>query len=82
MIYDRRPSSPLDRQKANEILLARALYLVRRDRYHKAYNVVGGERIGNASLEDGEKSTTGIPRVVCQRIARTFEADVFEDDRD
>jgi hypothetical protein len=47
----------------------------------KAYYVVDGERIGNASLEEGEILTTGIPRELCEQIAQALEAEVFEDDR-
>lgn len=47
----------------------------------KAYYVVDGERIGNASLEKGEILTTGIPRELCEQIARVLKAKVFEDDR-
>src|SRR5438034_1033361 len=47
----------------------------------KAYYVVDGERIGNASLEEGEILTTGIPRELCEQIAQSLKAKVFEDDR-
>ena len=47
----------------------------------KAYYVVDGERIGNASLEKGEILTTGIPRELCEQIAQSLKAKVFEDDR-
>jgi hypothetical protein len=47
----------------------------------KAYYVVDGERMGNASLEDGEILTTGIPRKLCEQIAKALNAKVFEDDR-
>jgi hypothetical protein len=47
----------------------------------KAYYVVNGERIGNASLEEGEILTTGIPREVCELIAKSLKAKVFEDNR-
>ena len=47
----------------------------------KAYYVVDGEKIGNASLEEGEILTTGIPRDVCEQIAKSLKAKVFEDDR-
>lgn len=46
-----------------------------------AYYVVDGERIGNASLEEGEILTTGIPREFCEQIAQALNANVFEDDR-
>ena len=47
----------------------------------KAYYVVDNERVGNASLEDGEILTTGLPRDVCQQVAQRLYASVFEDDR-
>lgn len=47
----------------------------------KAYYVVDGYRLGNASLEDGEILTTGIPRDVCEQVAQRLDADVFEDNR-
>jgi hypothetical protein len=47
----------------------------------KAHYVVAGKTVGNASLEDGEILTTGIPRDVCEQIARVLKAVVFEDDR-
>jgi hypothetical protein len=47
----------------------------------KAYYVVDSERVGNASLEDGEILTTGIPPDVCEQIAQCLHANVFEDDR-
>lgn len=47
----------------------------------KAYYVVDGESFGNASLEEGEILTTGIPRELCEQIAQSLKAKVFEDDR-
>lgn len=46
-----------------------------------AYYVVDGVKMGNASLENGEILTTGMPREVCEEIARSLKATVFEDDR-
>ena len=40
-----------------------------------------GERVGNASLEEGEILTTGIPRELCELIAKSLKAKVFQDDR-
>ena len=47
----------------------------------KAYYVINGKRVGNASLEDGDILTTAIDVDVCQQIARVLNAAVFEDDR-
>ncbi len=47
----------------------------------KAYYVVDGERMGNATLEEGEILTTGIPREFCDQIALSLNAETFEDDR-
>ncbi len=47
----------------------------------KAYYVVDGERIGNASLEDGEILTTGVPLELSEQIAQSLMAKVFDDDR-
>ena len=40
----------------------------------KVYYVVDGERIGNASLEEGEILTTGIPRELCEQIAQSLKS--------
>ena len=47
----------------------------------KAYYVADGERVGNASLEEGEILTTGIPREVCEQIAQLLNAKLSEEDR-
>lgn len=47
----------------------------------KAYYIVDGERVGNASLEGGEILTTGIPRDLCEKVAQILNAAVFEVDR-
>lgn len=47
----------------------------------KAFYVAGGERLGNAVLEDGEVLTSGIPRETCEDIARRLGGRVWEDDR-
>ncbi len=47
----------------------------------KAYYVLDGERMGNASLQEGEILTTGIPRELCEQIAQCLKAKVFNDDR-
>jgi hypothetical protein len=40
-----------------------------------------GNPVGNASLENGEILTTGIPLHICLSIARALSADVYQDDR-
>src|SRR2546425_1136355 len=47
----------------------------------KAYYMVDGERLSNASLEGDEILTTGIPQEVCEQVAQCLNASVFEDDR-
>ena len=47
----------------------------------KAYYVIDGKRVGNASLESGDILTTAVDVDVCQQIARLLNAAVFEDDR-
>jgi hypothetical protein len=47
----------------------------------KAFYVAGGERLGNAGLAEGQILTTGIPRDVCEEIAKLLCGRVFEDDR-
>jgi hypothetical protein len=47
----------------------------------KAFYVVGGKVIGNASLEEGEILTAGVPRQLCEKIAQSIDAQVLEDDR-
>lgn len=47
----------------------------------KAYYVVEGEIVGNATFEQGEVLTTSIPRKVCEQVAQRLNASVLEDDR-
>jgi len=47
----------------------------------RAFYVEDNEVIGVASLEDGEILTEEVPRELCEKIAKSLKADVFEDDR-
>jgi hypothetical protein len=47
----------------------------------KAFFVAGGERRGNAVLEEGQILTTGIPCEICEQIARQLGGRVHEVDR-
>lgn len=48
----------------------------------KAHYISGGEQVGDASLQDGEVLTTGIPRITYVKTSTQFlNASVFDDDR-
>lgn len=46
----------------------------------KAYFINNNERVGNINLEHGVLLTNAVPISVCEKIARSLAAKVYEDD--